>query len=239
MADKLKLFISYSHIDKNEKERLQVHLANLERTNNIEVWADHMIVAGQEWEPAIFNKLRASQLILLLISPDFIASNYAYEKEMGEAIALHENKKVMVIPIMLKSVMEAGHPFSRLQTLPTNPRYLSDWPDQDAGFTDIIRGLAQSVDLFIKDILSRDILYREQEVLDYVIAGEILNAIDRLLDFATEFSEGNEYRRKALAIKGAYKSVEGKKEQIALNTIEVNEQILILIDTIKGSPHNA
>jgi len=239
MADKLKLFISYSHIDKNEKERLQVHLANLERTNNIEVWADHMIVAGQEWEPAIFNKLRASQFILLLISPDFIALNYAYEKEMGEAIALHENKKVMVIPIMLKSVMEAGHPFSRLQTLPTNPRYLSDWPDKEAGFTDIITGLAQSVELFVKDILSRDILYRENEVLDYVIAGEILKAIDRLLDFATEFSEGNTFRIKAIAIKGTYNFIQGKNQQIASEMIDVTEQILKLMESIKNTPHNA
>ena len=239
MADKLKLFISYSHIDKNEKERLQVHLANLERTHNIEIWADHMIIAGQDWDARIFDELRSSQFVLLLISPDFIASDFAYKREMEEAIKLHENKKAMLIPIMLKSVKEDGHRFSSLQTLPTNPRYLSEWADRDAGFTDIIKGLAQSVELFVKNILTRDIFYREKEVVDHLIAGEILNAIDRLLDFATEFSEGNTFRIKAIAIKGTYNFIQGKNQQIATNISDVNEQILELIESIKNTPHNA
>src|SRR5437588_12184082 len=88
---------------------------------------------------------------LLLVSPDFIQSDYCYGKEMQQAIDRHSAKEAKVIPILLRSVDWTDTPFKHLQVLPTNARPITLWSDYDAAFEDVARGIRRVVnDLLMK-----------------------------------------------------------------------------------------
>src|SRR5437868_15300931 len=96
----MKLFISYSHEDEDLRLELENHLSLLWRQGLIEYWHDREILAGMEWAGEIDKHIRAANLILLLVSADFLASDYCYDVEMKNAIERHEAGEARVIPII-------------------------------------------------------------------------------------------------------------------------------------------
>ena len=137
------VFYSYSHKDEILRERLETHLKLLKRQGIINDWHDRRISAGTEWEGQINQYLESAQIILLLISVDFLASDYCYDKEMRRALERHETGEARVIPIILRSVDLTGVPFSKLQALPRDAKPVDTWPNQDAAFTNIAQGIRQ------------------------------------------------------------------------------------------------
>jgi hypothetical protein len=137
------LFYSYSHRDEELRARLETHLKLLKRQGIIQDWHDRRISAGTEWEGQIHQYLESAHIILLLISADFLASDYCYDKEMQRALARHEAGEARVIPILLRSVDLVGVPFSKLQALPKDAKPVDTWPNQDAAFTNIAQGIRQ------------------------------------------------------------------------------------------------
>src|SRR5580693_5624371 len=109
------VFISYAHADETLRDRLEIHLALLKREGLIETWHDLMIDAGGEWEKKIDLFLNTCQIILLLISADFISSEYCWCKEMKRALERHEAGEVHVIPVILKPTDWKGGPFGKLE----------------------------------------------------------------------------------------------------------------------------
>ena len=98
----LKVFCSYSHQDEHYLDVLKTWLVGLEREGLIEQWHDRMIRAGGEWEEAIAEHLETSDMVLLLITPDFMASRYIYEKEISRAVERHGQGRARVIPIIVR-----------------------------------------------------------------------------------------------------------------------------------------
>src|SRR5258708_5001375 len=98
------IFYSYSHRDEALRQELETHLAQLKGDGLVEGWHDRMIPAGTEWESSIDKQLESAQIILLLISPDFLASNYCYDIEMTRALERHDAREATVIPIILRDV---------------------------------------------------------------------------------------------------------------------------------------
>src|SRR5690349_3048532 len=96
----VKIFCCYAHEDEALLTKLKAHLRPLEREGVIELWHDRDISAGMEWEKAIDEHLNAAQVILLLVSPDFMGSNYGYSIEMHRAMERHERGEAKVIPII-------------------------------------------------------------------------------------------------------------------------------------------
>jgi TIR domain len=92
------VFISYSHQDQKLREELDTHLANLKRQNIIASWYDGDIKPGEELQPRIIEHLNTAQIILLLVSANFIASDFCYSTEMKQAIARHDANQARVIP---------------------------------------------------------------------------------------------------------------------------------------------
>lgn len=84
--DPVRIFISYSHRNEAAKNRLVVHLTVLQRVGLIAQWDDRLILAASEWEPAIQKELDRADVILLLISADFVASDFCWAVEMQQAI---------------------------------------------------------------------------------------------------------------------------------------------------------
>ena len=111
-------FLSYSHQDELLRHELVTALSTLQRTGMIACWHDRRIIPGQEWQSQISEQLLSAELILLLISSDFIASDFCYRIELEQAMERHWRDEARVIPILLRPVDWQGTPFARLQILP-------------------------------------------------------------------------------------------------------------------------
>jgi hypothetical protein len=141
----IKVFYSYAHEDEKLRDRLEVHLANLKRQGIITSWSNRDISAGSDWSQKINEQLNTAQIILLLISPDFIASEYCYEIEVKRALERHEAREACVIPIILRHASWRQTPLSKLQALPSNAKPVTDWPKRDKAFLDIEAGIFKAI----------------------------------------------------------------------------------------------
>jgi TIR domain/CHAT domain len=144
------IFISYSHKDDDLREELVIQLSNLKRQGKINAWHDRAIEAGEEWETQIKSNLESAQIILLLISPPFMASDYCYDIEMERAIARHNEGTARVIPILLRPCDWKDSPFSKLQVLPKDALPVTKWGDRDSAFLDVVQGIRRAVESLAK-----------------------------------------------------------------------------------------
>ena len=145
------VFFSYAHEDEGLRDDLAKQLKLLERQGVISAWHDRQIVAGSEWGSAIDTHLDSAQVILLLISPDFLNSDYCWDIEVKRAMERHEAGEARVIPVILRPVdywQEAS--FGKLQALPTNAKPVTKWENQDEAFADVGRGIREAVETLKK-----------------------------------------------------------------------------------------
>ena len=142
----LGVFISYSHKDENLKEELEVHLSTLKRQGKIKPWQDRSIEAGTEWDTTIKAELEAAQIILLLITPRFMASDYINDIELTRAMERHKAGTARVIPIILKPVDLKDTALSQLQALPKDAKPVTRWDDQDEAFLNVVQGIRRVVE---------------------------------------------------------------------------------------------
>lgn len=140
------IFFSYSHADERLRDELATQLSMLKRQKLITMWYDRDISGGTEWKDKIDTHLETAEIILLLVSPAFMASDYCYDKEMMRAMERHENKEARVIPIILRPVDWKGAPFSKLQALPRDAKPVTLWSNQDEAFYNIAKGIRKVVE---------------------------------------------------------------------------------------------
>src|SRR5262249_28469107 len=112
----------------------------------IEIKADININPGTEWEREIARHLNEADIILLLISSDFIASDYCYEKEMYRAIERHKQGTARVVPVIIRPTAWENMPFSRLQSLPKDAKPIAMRPDKDEAWKDVAEGIRKVID---------------------------------------------------------------------------------------------
>ncbi len=136
-AQPITLFYSYAHNDELLRNELDKHLSLLRKRGLIAPWHDRNINAGTEWAEQIDIYLNAAHIILLLISSDFLASDYCYSIEMTHALTRHKEEKARVIPILLRPVMWEDAPFAYLAVLPQDAKPVTTWPNQDLAFVNI------------------------------------------------------------------------------------------------------
>lgn len=143
----VKIFISYAQEDEELLNRLKTHLMPLKRQGIIDIWYDRNISAGTEWKKEISEQLNAAQIILLLISPDFMASDYLYGTEVSGAMERHERDDARVIPVLLRSSYWKIEQFNRLKALPiaakleAKPVISSRWHDIDEALVNVVEGI--------------------------------------------------------------------------------------------------
>src|SRR5579859_6110861 len=137
MPAPLEIFCCYAREDQQMLEHLTKHLMPLQRQDLIKIRSDTNLNAGEEREKELHRHLESADIILLLISPDFINSDYAYSTEMRQAIERHDQGSARVIPILLRSIFWRNAPFAKLQMLPANAKPVRGWPDIDDAFNDI------------------------------------------------------------------------------------------------------
>lgn len=144
------LFYSYAHEDETLRDELQDHLMILERRGVVRSWHDRAIVPGHDWNHEIDQRLRTADLVLLLISKDFIASDYIMGAEMNVAMERHRRGDGVVVPILLRQVDlqpedAEDFPFLKLQGLPRDLKPVTSWANRDEAWTNVASGLRLTV----------------------------------------------------------------------------------------------
>lgn len=157
--DTLKIFYIYAHQDNIYREQLDRHLSNLRRQYDLEIWFDRKISPGDNWEDILETHLNTADLIILLISPDFMDSDYCYSKEMAHALLRHERGDAKVLPVIVRYVHWKNAPFSHIQLLPTQARPIRSWPDLDEAFYDVVIGIERA----IQELLIQQKIKKEQQ----------------------------------------------------------------------------
>jgi hypothetical protein len=128
------VFVSYSHADEELRRQLDVHLAGLRRQGVVNIWHDRKILAGQEFSNEIDEALSAARIILLLVTADFINSDYCFSIEMAEALRRHERHDAVVIPVILRACDWHDLPFGKLRATPTDGKPIRLFADLDSAF---------------------------------------------------------------------------------------------------------
>lgn len=135
------VFFSYSHADEALRDQLEKQLAILRRQGVIETWHDRRIGAGEDWARAIDAHVEQDDIILLLVSPDFLASDYCYDKEMLRAVERNDAGEAIIIPVILRPCEWQGTPFAKLQAVPTDGRAITTRPDRDQAMLEVARAV--------------------------------------------------------------------------------------------------
>jgi tetratricopeptide (TPR) repeat protein len=141
MEESVKLFISYSHRDEKLRQQLDKHLAPLKRQKVIEAWHDRQIPAGTEWANEIDENLSNADIILLLVSPDFVASDYCSNIELEIAMSRHQQGAAIIIPIVLEPCDWSWLPFAKFQAFPKDALAVTSWTNQNEAFVDVATGI--------------------------------------------------------------------------------------------------
>jgi hypothetical protein len=141
----ISLFYSYSHQDEVLRGELEAHLSFLRRSKLIAEWHDRMIGAGEEWKGQIDRQLAEADIILLLVSADFIASDYCWGEEMTKALARHQLGDARVIPVILRPCQWQRTPLGSLQAVPKDGKPVSEWPNHDVAFDQIAVAVERTV----------------------------------------------------------------------------------------------
>lgn len=142
----VRVFFSYSHKDEKLRQQLDAHLAAMRRSGLIESWSDRKIMPGSGWRDEITEALESADVVLLLVSPNFIQSDFCFSVELGQALARYANGEALVIPIILRHCDWFGTPLAGLQALPTDSRPITDWSDRDKAFYDVTKGIRKAVE---------------------------------------------------------------------------------------------
>lgn len=152
----LKIFYCYAHEDQSLRDGLEKHLSPLKRLGRIIDWCDREIRPGTNWRQEIDAHLNDADVILLLVSPGFIASDYCYSVEMQRAITRHQIEDIYVLPIILRPVHWEETILGKLQALPTGAKPITKWRRRDDAYWDIVNGITK----IVKPLLAQQ--YRDE-----------------------------------------------------------------------------
>lgn len=141
----LKVFYSYAHRDEKLRNEVEKHLSPLRRSRQIATWHDRQIMPGADFATEIDRHLASSDIVLLLISSDFLASDYCYRREMQAAIERHLAGLARVIPIILRPCSWQDTPIGQLQALPRDGRPVISWPRRDEALHQVAQGVKRIV----------------------------------------------------------------------------------------------
>jgi CheY-like chemotaxis protein len=139
------LFYSYAHEDESLRDELDTHLALLKRRGVLRTWHDRQITPGGDWRQTIDTHLVEADIVLLLVSADFMNSDYINDREMQLALQRHRAGLTVAVPVMVRAVDWEGAPFADLQGLPTDMKPVTSWANRDEAWTDVAKGIRRAI----------------------------------------------------------------------------------------------
>ncbi len=207
----IEIFISYASEDEKLRDELVKHLASLNRQGLTNTWYNNKIEAGFHKQAEIEQHLKSAQIILLLVSADFIASDYLYSIEMQQAIERHKQARVYVVPVLLRPVYWQDTPLAQFAMLPTGAKPVTTHDDQDEALLDVVMGIARiaKVDIhhdidtsspnFAQKVTPIASIYLPSTVGNKGVASFFLHEKEHILHFTRTDSFVNAFRLKNLS----------------------------------------
>ena len=154
-VNKIKLFYSYSHEDERTREDIQKHLAILKTEGLICEWYDRKLQSGKVFRGEIDKQLESSDLILLLLSPDFFLSSEC-RREMEIAFGVKEKHNAVVVPVIVRPcAWRDDKRLSEILAIPRDGKAISQWSDKDEALLNIyenIKGIVNSLPAQLKPL---------------------------------------------------------------------------------------
>ena len=142
-----KLFISYAREDREWVNKLERHLAALQRRGLIDSWDDSRIQPGTNWNDSIMTEMQKADIFIFMVSADFLASEFIYKYEVPAALQRSQaDSAVKVVPVILRPCNWSMESYARFQALPANAKPISSWADPDEAFVDVVQGLAKMLE---------------------------------------------------------------------------------------------
>lgn len=251
MPRSIGIFLCYAREDEELRQGLEKHLRVLKRQGIINIWHDRNIGAGTEWENEIDNHLKTARLILLLVSPDFLDSDYCYSKEMTQAMERHERGGALVIPIILRHVYWLKTPFGKLQALPRDgkPVLSSAWYNQDEALFNASEGIRIAVEnLAVEEdaklcVAKGNIFYEQRQY------EQAIEAYEQALQYKPQYLQAYHKKGDALVALARYEDAIATLDealhisedlQIGSNRIEIRKslgQALIFLNRYEEALH--
>lgn len=191
MAPLPEIFCCHAHKDERFLIELRTHLEPLRREGLVDIYDEGDINVGADWEQEIHKHLTAAQIILFLISPDFMNSPYSYGKKLEEVMRRHEREEARVIPIILRHADWQGSLFGKLQALPTGAKPVTDWQNEDKAFLNIVLGIRTTLHTFMDTQTSTSstmVQFYQPQNLPWPASQRIL--VDRTIEQAKGSSVG-------------------------------------------------
>jgi O-acetyl-ADP-ribose deacetylase (regulator of RNase III) len=140
------VFVSYAHEDGQFRDKLLRHLSTLQDLGLVQTWHDRLISPGTNWDTDINNAIDQADVLILLVSSDFVAPGYIRSIELARAFERLQTGEVTVIPVLVRTVDLVGSRLSTLQWLPTGGKPIKSWNDEDEAYVDVVAGIRQAVE---------------------------------------------------------------------------------------------
>ncbi|XUU60273.1 toll/interleukin-1 receptor domain-containing protein [Erythrobacter sp. HA6-11] len=141
-----RVFISYSHVDEELRDQLEVQLAMLKRQGLVELWHDRGMLPGDHLDWTISKELDEADIILLLVSPDFLASDYCYKIEKGRALQRHRSGEARLISVIMRPCDWTYTDLSDFLVTPRDGKPVTMWPDRDEAFLDVAQSIRRAIE---------------------------------------------------------------------------------------------
>jgi hypothetical protein len=193
VLDSIEIFISYAPEDEKLREKLVSHLAALKRQGLVHIWYNHKITPGLDRQAEIDRHLHTAQIILLLVSADFIDSDYCYSVEMQQAIERHKNATARIISILLRPVYWQGTPLELFPMLPEDAIPVTRHEDQDEAMLEVVEKIVEIArESFLRSVVASTIptqiafisfKYGPSRVGNRGIASFVLNGQEHVLHY--------------------------------------------------------
>jgi hypothetical protein len=156
IEDPVSLYLTYAQIDAHWFEQLETHLRVLQQNGLISLWSKRQIMAGMDWKDEVNQQLEWASLVLLLVIPDFLASDYGNQSEMKQALARQEAGLAQVIPILVRPCDWKSTALGHLQPLPRDGKPISTWRHRDEAWLHVVEGIKQVLEEIQKKERTRD-----------------------------------------------------------------------------------
>ena len=191
MPEKVRAFLSYAHADNPHKTAFLMQFNSLIRTEDVSIWSDEQLIGGQVWSNVIEEQLSTSHLVICLVSPNFISSDYGYLKELELAISLKKSgKDLVIIPVLLSNCPLSGMPLAEYQTLPSDPRFIDQWPNSGDAWVNVIEGIRKQVRAIESNIKAWDPVSVRDNIFDLLRqSAKLEEACSQTIDFAVNYGE--------------------------------------------------
>ncbi len=144
----MKAFISYSHPDEGVLQKLRKHLSMLQREKRVTTWYDRDILAGSNIDQEIERRLESCDLFVAIVSPDFLHSNYCFEKEMEMALERHKAGSLVIVPVIVEPCDWQSSPLGQLKAVPKDGRAVSLWPNENEALLNVVTEIRSIVTTF-------------------------------------------------------------------------------------------